>query len=336
VRFLVVGLGSIGRRHLVNLRHLIPDANITVWRHAPLAGGGDVPREADGVVTSLDEALSPRPDMAILASPAPYHVRTAAALASAGVHILVEKPLSDSLDGVDALIDACGRRGIVLMVGYHLRFDPSLTILHDAVADGIIGRLLSLRSEVGQYLPEWRPGTDYRQGVTAQRDLGGGVVLELSHELDYVRWVAGEVRSVRAETGRLGDLDTDVEDVAEILLRFIDGSIGSVHLDMIQRSPTRTCRIIGTEGTLEWDALAGRVRLFSARDGRWTDVCDASGAEVNDMYMAELAHFIRCAIEGGVVPVDGRAGKRVLEIALAAKWSAASGQTVLVEPEAGT
>jgi len=251
VRFLVVGLGSIGRRHLVNLRHLIPDANITVWRHAPLAGGGDVPREADGVVTSLDEALSPRPDMAILASPAPYHVRTAAALASAGVHILVEKPLSDSLDGVDALIDACGRRGIVLMVGYHLRFDPSLTILHDAVADGIIGRLLSLRSEVGQYLPEWRPGTDYRQGVTAQRDLGGGVVLELSHELDYVRWVAGEVRSVRAETGRLGDLDTDVEDVAEILLRFIDGSIGSVHLDMIQRSPTRTCRIIGTEGTLE-------------------------------------------------------------------------------------
>jgi predicted dehydrogenase len=342
VRVLVVGLGSIGRRHLSNLRRLMPEAHITVWRHARSAGAEQASAEADRIVYGLDEALSPRPDMAILASPASCHVRTAAALASAGVHMLIEKPLSDSLDGVDALLDDCRRQRIVLMVGYHLRFSPSLTCLHHAIADGVVGRVLSVRSEVGQYLPDWRPGTDYRQGVSARRDLGGGVVLELSHELDYVRWLGGEIRSVSAETGQLGGLDIDVEDVAEILLRFTHGAIGSVHVDMLQRSATRTCKVIGAEGTLEWDGLDGRVRLFSAHDGRWTELCgpsdagvNESDAGVNDMYVAELAHFIRCAVEGGDVPVDGVAGRRVLEIALAAKRSAECGQVIWVGGEEG-
>jgi predicted dehydrogenase len=330
VRVLVVGLGSIGRRHLTNLRHLIPGAHITVLRHARLTDAADAPVEADRIIYDLDHALSPRLDMAILASPAPCHLGTASVLASAGVHMLIEKPLSDSLDGVDALLDDCSRQGLVVMVGYHLRFSPSLTAVHDAIADGVVGRVLSVRSEVGQYLPEWRPDTDYRLGVSARRDLGGGVVLELSHELDYVRWLGGEIRSVLAETGQLGGLDIDVEDVAEILLRFADGAIGSVHMDMVQRSGTRTCKVIGTEGTLEWNGLDGRVRLYSAQDRQWTELCGPSDAVVNDMYVAELAHFVRSVVEGGDVPVDGMGGKRVLEIALAAKRSAESGQSVWV------
>jgi predicted dehydrogenase len=335
VRVLVVGLGSIGRRHLSNLRRQLPDSDITVWRHARVAGLDQIPAEADRIVYGLDEALSHRPEIAILASPASSHVPTAAALASAGVHMLVEKPLSDSLDGIDALLDDCRRQGLVLMVGYHLRFSPSLNCLRNAVADGVVGRILSVRSEVGQYLPEWRPGADYRQGVSARRDLGGGVVLELSHELDYVRWIGGEIRSVSAEIGQLGGLEIDVEDVAEILLRFTSGAIGSVHLDMLQRSATRTCKVIGTEGILGWDGLDGCVRLFSAHDGRWTELCGPTNAGVNDMYLAELAHFITCAVEGGDVPVDGVGGRRVLEISLAAKRSAESGQAIRVEGEMG-
>ena len=308
----------------------MPQAHITVWRHIRMTGAEQAPAEADRIVFGLDEALSLRPDIAILASPAPFHVRTASALASAGVHMLIEKPLSDSMDGLDRVLDDCRRQTIVVMVGYHLRFSPSLARLHDAIADGVIGRVLSVRAEVGQYLPDWRPGTDYRQGVSARRELGGGVVLELSHELDYVRWLGGEIRSVRAETGHLGGLDIDVEDVAEILLRFTNGAIGSVHMDMLQRRATRTCKVIGAEGTLEWNGLDGRLRLFSAKDSRLTELCGPSDAGLNDLYMAELAHFIRCAVEGGEVPVDGVAGRRVLEIALAAKQSAESGQVIQV------
>jgi predicted dehydrogenase len=318
VRVLVVGLGSIGRRHLSNARRLLPEAHITVWRHARPPAAERAPAEADRIVHSLEEALSMRPDIAILAVPAPFHIRTAAPLASAGIHLLIEKPLSDTLDGVDGLLDVATRQGIVLMVGYHLRFSPSLKCLRSAIAEGTIGKVLSLHAEVGQYLPDWRPGTDYRSGVSARRELGGGVILELSHELDYMRWLGGEIRSIHADTGQLGGLDIDVEDVAEIVLRFTDGAIGSVHLDMLQRSATRTCRVIGSEGTLEWDGLSGYARLFSAGDGTWTDLYGPSDAGVDDMYTAELAHFIRCAIEGGDVPADGAAGRRILELALAA------------------
>ena len=331
MRVLVVGLGSIGRRHLANVRRVLPDANVTVWRHARSPGADEVPTGADHVVHTLEEALSPRPNLAILASPASSHVSTATALAAAGIHMLVEKPLSDTLDGVDDLIAECARQRVTLMVGYHLRFSGSLACIHQAINDGVIGRVVSLRAEVGQYLPDWRPGADYRQGVSARSDLGGGVVLELSHELDYVRWLAGEVRSVRAETGNLGGLDIDVEDVAEIVLRFANGAIGSVHLDMVQRSSTRTCRIIGTEGTLEWDGLHDYARMYLASNGLWQDLYGPSKAGVDGMYLAELARFVQCVVEGADVPVDGAAGRSTLALALAAKRSAESGRTIWLD-----
>jgi predicted dehydrogenase len=142
--------------------------------------------------------------------------------------------------------------------------------------------------------------------------------------------LGGEIRSVHAELGQIGGLDIDVEDVAEIVVRFTNGAIGSVHLDMLQRNATRTCRIIGSEGTLTWDGLRGHVRLFSASDGSWTDLYGPSEADVNDMYAAELARFLQCSVVGGEIPVDGVAGRRVLELALAAKRSAESGQTAWV------
>ncbi len=126
MRVLVVGLGSIGRRHLANVGRVLPDANVTVWRHARSPGADEVPTGADRMVHTLEEALSPRPDLAILASPAPFHVSTATALAAAGIHMLVEKPLSDTMDGVDDLIAECARQRVILMVGYHLRFSGSL------------------------------------------------------------------------------------------------------------------------------------------------------------------------------------------------------------------
>ena len=203
----------------------------------------------------------------------------------------------------------------------------------NAIADGAIGRLIGLRAEVGQYLPDWRPGSDYRQGVSARRDLGGGVVLELSHELDYVRWLGGEIQFVSAATGNLGGLDIDVEDSAEIVLGFADGAIGSVHLDMVQRSPTRTCKVIGTDGTLEWDGIRGHTRLFSAADDAWTDLYGPSDVGVDEMYVKELAQFIRCVVDGEAVPVDGAEGRRIVELALAVKQSADAGQTIQVGGE---
>jgi len=321
MRALIVSLGSIGRRHLANLRQVEPAAQIVVWRqHARRAEGGSEASPA-AMVYSLPEALAFAPEVAVIASPASGHVETARALAEAGVHLLVEKPLSDRMEGVDGLLETCHRKGVVLAVGYHLRFSNSLQRVKQALHEGAIGRLMTIRAEVGQYLPEWRGDRDYREGVSARRELGGGVVLELSHELDYVRWLGGEVKSVMAQTGRLSDLEVDVEDTAEILLRFVSGAVGSVHLDMAQRSPTRKCRLVGTEGTVDWDGLNNEVRLFSGPKKSWQELYPAGKIDRNELYLAELRHFLRCAHGLEEPAVSGAEGRRVLQLALAARES---------------
>jgi predicted dehydrogenase len=324
VRALVVGFGAIGRRHLRNLRAMEPSASITVLRRpgSPAAAAG-----ADRVVHDLGEALDGRPEIAVVASPAPTHVPIARALAERGVHTLVEKPLSHTVNGVADLIEQVGRTSLVFMVGYCLRFHEPLRALQSAIADGRIGRLLFLEASVGQYLPDWRPGVDHRQTASARRETGGGVLLELSHELDYARWLGGELEEVSAQAARMGDLDLDVEDWAAVTLRFASGARGCVHLDMLDRAARRGCRVMGTTGTVVWEAPQ-TVRLFEAASGRWTDLPLASPA---DMYEAELRHFLACVREGRPPEVTLEDGQRALALALAAGRSAREGRTVRLD-----
>lgn len=320
LKVLIVGLGSIGARHLANLRKLRADAYITIWRtHSK---SRDIPPEADSVVFNLDDALDLKPTVAIIATPSTFHIAPALDLAQKGTHLFVEKPLSHNLDGVDELIELCHRRHLVLFIGYVLRFQRSLQLLRTALKEGKIGRVLSLRAEMGQFLPEWRPGSDYRKGVSGRSDLGGGVVLELSHELDYVPWLVGDVQSVSAQIGRIGDLEIDVEDMAEIVLRFCNGAIGSVHLDMVQRPATRTCRIVGTDGTLVWDGLSHSVQWFDIRERAWVDLEVGEAETRNEMYLSELSHFLDCVTYGKLPAVTGEDGRKTMHIAMAAKRSA--------------
>lgn len=328
MRALIAGLGSIGRRHLANLRTLEPDAHIVVWRPTAAESAPQDAPLADDIVYSLEDALRARPDVVLVTSPASSHVRIASAFVAEGAHVFIEKPLSHDLCGVEPMLDQCRQRGLVLMVGYHMRFYAPLEALRRAVVDGRIGRPLFIRAEVGQYLPDWRPATDYRRSPTARADQGGGVVLELSHEIDYVRWLAGDVRSVHATTARLGDLDIDVEDTAEILLRFDNGTLGSVHLDMIQRAPSRSCRVAGSLGTLTWDRSSHHVRFFSADDDGWSDVYGPADVDPNDPYVAELRHFLDCISTGSAPRVTGEDGLAALRIALAVKESAACRRAV--------
>ncbi len=316
MRTLIVGLGSIGMRHLANLKRIDPTGFVVAWR---LHSQAQSPFAVDRTVYNLEDALDANPDVALITSPATQHVEIGLALARRGVHLFIEKPLSNTLDGVDELLSICREKNLVLMVGYNFRFYPPLQALREALRHGRIGRPLALRAEAGQYLPDWRPGRDYRQSVSARRDLGGGAVLELSHELDYVRWLMGEVTTVSAQIGHLSDLEIDVEDTAEIILQFESGAIGSVHLDMVQRPAIRTCRIVGTEGTLTWDGMTHHVRLFSAATQTWADVHPAREIPRDEMYMAELRHFLDCVTRQQTPVVAGEDGKRVLEIALAVK-----------------
>lgn len=293
-RVLVAGLGSIGRRHLRLLRAALPDADIRVLRHS---GCNEAIEHATGCFSRLEEACAFAPDLAVIASPAPFHIATATALAETGAHLLVEKPVSDTCAGVAELIALCAARGQVFQVGYNLRFLESLQCFRAEMAAGRIGTVQAVRCEIGQYLPAWRPDADYRTTVSAQKALGGGVLLELSHELDLLRWIFGEVDWLSAWIGRQSALEIDVEDCAMLQIGFAGGPVAQLGMDFVRRDTTRICTALGAEGSLRWDAVAGRVDHFDPEAGRWTEVTQVT-PDRDASYRAQIAAFLAAIAEG--------------------------------------
>jgi predicted dehydrogenase len=193
-----------------------------------------------------------------------------------------------------------------------------------------IGRILGFDATVGQYLPEWRASGAYRDSASARQELGGGALLELSHEIDCARWLVGEIRTLSALSGRVSDLEIDVEDWADLVVEFQSGAIGHIHLDMVQRTPCRSGRVVGTDGTVTWDAMANRVQLYLSATRRWEDAYAAECWNSNEMYLEEIRHFLDC-VRGKATPVvTGEDGRRALEVVLAARQSSETRKAVLV------
>ncbi len=331
-RILIVGFGSIGKLHLHLVRELLPKADIRILRHQATS---TVPEYSNSCFSSIEEAIAFAPQIAVIASPAPFHIATAQALAEVGVHLLVEKPLSASLEGVTQLLETCQKQGSALLTGYNLRFLPSLQRFRDLLAEGVIGKVLSVRCEVGQYLPSWRPDSDYRQGVSARRELGGGALLELSHELDYLRWIFGEVDWAKANLSRQSNLDIDVEDTVHLILGFVpsvDGHqlIGVVNLDFVRHDTTRLCLAIGEKGSLRWNGLKGEVALYEAGAKDWCELFRHPHRR-EDSYLAEWQNLIACITEHKTPLITGEDGLKVLQIIEAVRISAAAGWQVPVK-----
>ena len=325
-RIIIVGLGSIGKRHLRLVRELMPKADIRVLRRK---ASKEIPEYSNGSFSNIEDAITFAPNIAVIASPAPFHVATAQSLAEAGIHLLIEKPLSTSLVGLMQLLEICQKRGVVLLTGYNLRFLPSLQRFRDLLGESVIGNVMSVRCEIGQYLPSWRPDSDYRQGVSARSELGGGVLLELSHELDYLRWIFGEVEWVKASLSRQSSLEINVEDTAHLTLGFVkvldkQQLIGTVNLDFIRHDTTRLCTAIGEKGSLRWNGLTGEVSLYEAGAKDWRELYRLAH-QGDDSYKAEWKNFIECVIEHKPPLITGEDGLKVLQIIEAARSSATSG-----------
>lgn len=326
-RVIIVGHGSIGKRHLRIARGSLPAADIRVWsrRQAEPA-----PEYANAWVGSLQEAIAFQPHLAVIANPATLHLEAAQPLAEAGAHLLVEKPLAASVEGISKLLDICQSRGRILMVGYNLRFLPCLQKYRDLIRAGFIGRILSVRCEIGQYLPSWRPGCDYRQSVSAVRALGGGALLELSHELDYLRWIFGEVNWVKATLCRQSDLEIDVEDTVHLTLGFAPEKegrqmIANLTLDFVRQDTTRQCTAIGERGSLRWNALRGEIEHFPAGATQWETVFQKNAVR-DGSYIAEWQHLIESISKDKPPLVSGQDGLEVLKIIDAARRSDAEHQ----------
>lgn len=308
---LFTGLGSIGQRHLRILREHESEFTISAYRHSNESDSIDGVQE----FTDLGTALDAEPNIAFITNPTYRHVDTALACAKAGCDLFIEKPLSHTLDGVDELISMTEKQNLVTYMGCQHRFNPVLQQVEELLNTTDNQEVYSFRATAGSYLPDWRPNQDYRESYSADSSQGGGVVLDLIHELDYVHWLFGRITDVSGHTARCSDLEISVEDTAEIVLRTSDGAMGSVHLDYVRPVACRSLEIIRADSVVTADLDSGTVSL---NDGTET-YCWSFDFDRDDLFTAQLDYFIDHVIAGTSCENDIHEGKRVLQIALAAK-----------------
>lgn len=324
---LVVGLGSIGRRHARNWAAL-GLGPLAVCRQTrsqqPEALGVDA-RQFD----DLDQALDDQPDVVLVTNPTSLHIDTACKALQAGAHVFIEKPIGHTLGGLAELLGEAERRQRLLMVGYNLRFLSSLARFRELLRQGAVGHPVSARAEAGEYLPDWHPWEDYRGSYSGRRDLGGGALLTFSHELDSLCWMLGAPTRISAMATHASSLETDTEDVAELILQFPNGPLASLHVDYLRRPPSRSLEVVGEEGVLRWEYDHHRVLRYVPGTRQWRVEEGDPRLQRNDMYLAELEHFAAC-VRGDIERplIDGQQGAAVLAMTLAALRSSTDGRAV--------
>ena len=246
----------------------------------------------------LEKALERfHPDIVLVTNPTAKHLDVAIQAASTGCNLFIEKPISNSMDRMAELETALAAGGGKVLIGYHYRFSPGLRFAKGVLDEGFVGMPIQARVYWGEYLPDWHPWEDYRDSYSARSELGGGVVLTLSHPFDYLRWLFGEVEEVLGAIGNSGSLELEVEDHASAVLTMTNGTQASVQLDYLGKPPDHYLEVTGTDGALRWDANSDQVKWWSDEGDEWKQQDPPSDFERNSMFLDEMRHLL--AVEAG-------------------------------------
>lgn len=317
---LVVGMGSIGRRHTRILRELgVTDIRACDTSPERL----DAARRDFEIVrmhASFEDALRDRPDAVFVCSPTALHVEQALASIEVGADVFIEKPLSTSLDGIEQLERAARESGRVVMVGHCFRFHDGLVRAKRMIEQGRIGRLVSIRCMVGEYIPDVMPS--YKTMYISQYS----GAYELMHEIDLALWFAGTTPDrVIAIDGSASDVGMRSPDLVEAVIRFGERLVASVHLDFFQRARRRQTELMGTEGTIiiefaTWERCV--LSIYEASIGEWA--VDELNTDRDDMFRAEDGAFLAACANRTAPPVTIADGRLAVSVMLAAQESSAS------------
>lgn len=350
MRVLFCGLGGIGQRHLRNLRTLLGDKlevhayRVRGQKHKlqddlTIAPNADVETDYRITVhTDLPQALALKPNLVLICNPSSLHTSIAIAAAKAGAHIFMEKPVSNSLEGLDELHSIVTTKGLVCYVGYNLRCHPGLLKLKTLIDNRFFGNILCVQAEVGEYLPNWHKYEDYRTMYAAREELGGGVILSQIHEMDLICWYFGLPETISCRGGKLSKLEINVEDTATSLMQY-HGPLGtfaiSLHQDFVQRPPSRTFKIVGDCGIAKIDLIRNILTVYS-EEGEVKENCEFPDFKRNDMFVQQTEHLLNCLNNKPAPQVDLIEGMQSLRLALAAKQSLATGCEMTLDKESNS
>lgn len=317
--FLIVGGGSIGKRHLRNLLELGEKNISTVEVNKDRAQ--EVAREFSiCTYSSLDEAFAVQKfDCVFICSPTIYHLEQTKKCAEQGADIFIEKPVSHDLEGVEEVQKIISEKNLITLVGSNWKFYPLFQKMKEILENGRLGKVVSARCEFGQYLPDWHPWEDYRKGYSANKKLGGGVLLD-SHEFDYMTWFLGRVERVACIANKVSDLEIDVEDVAEVALQFESSAVGEIHLDYLQRTYRRNFEFFCENGTMDWDVHDKKIKIHE-KGKPLEEILLDENYDVNQMYLEQTKHFLVCVEKRQETITPFEKGVEVLKLISAAKDS---------------
>lgn len=314
MKVLFVGLGGAGQRHLRNLLHLVPEAEVAAIRHSGRSFEIANDLKADSSTNIIDkygisefrsfeEARSFAPDFAVVANPTSRHYETCLALVERGIPVFMEKPIGTERDDVAKLAQQAERHETPVMIAYQLRFHPCVRKAKEWLDQGRVGVVQTVAAHVHSYMPGWHDYESYTDFYAGRKDLGGGVVLTEIHELDLLTWFFGLPDRLCAMGGKVSALDIDVEDTVGIVMdQPYQGRNFplTVTLSFVQRPPDRHLGIHGERGSMLL-SIPKDTLLFVDHETGTTDRFDLTEFDRNQMFVSELAHFIDC-LKMGVEP----------------------------------
>ena len=290
MKFLVIGCGSIGRRHIKNLIDINAGEVIAADINQEYSKWVNENLKVKTYNDAKKALTSENPDAVLICTHPSSHIKLAMLAAENNAHVFIEKPISNSLDGIGDLLKEIKRGNLKSMVGYNLRFNKGLQKIKKIIENETLGKTLYSRIIFGQYLPEWRPWQDYRESYTARKEMGGGIILDGSHEVDYALWLFGKVKSLVAISDKVSNLEVNVEDTSEIILQFENGVIANIHADFVRRDKRRVCEIAFEKGTVILDFISGEFRTYDAETKEWKS--ETINEDSNEMYVSEMRQFI--------------------------------------------
>jgi predicted dehydrogenase len=324
LKFLIIGCGSIGQRHIQNLNKLgykklsVFDTNKELLKKVKRKFSVDI-------ITSLKWE---KVDCTLICTPPNSHIKLAKLALENKSHVFIEKPLSNSQKGVSELKKIAKSNKLLVFVGYTFRFDSGLQLIKKILEQKKIGKIISFDAYEGWYLPNWRPWQDYRKSYTSSEKLGGGIILDGSHELNYLLWLGGNVKEVFSYYSAIPSLKVKTEGIAEILLKFKSCSIGRIHLDFINPKYNRHCEILGEKGSIRWNFELKKIEIQKIGSKKYRTI--KYGKNNNEMYMSEIKHIISC-ISGKKNTIIGlNEAEKTLNISNAIKKSGRTRRVVSV------
>lgn len=289
MKVLVVGYGSIGKRHVKNLL-LIKNIEIIICSKQEISNFSPQIK----IKKHISECIKEKPNIAIICNESSYHVKTALRLAKYGIDLFIEKPLGISQTDTNELIKVIKKNKIISQMGCQLRFHKCIKEMKKAILKNQIGKIISARVECGSYLPDWHPHEDYKKSYAAINNLGGGVVFTNIHELDYLYWFFGDVNEVFSYVQNSKLLKISADDFAVGLLKFKNNIIVEIHLDYLQKDENRSCKIIGEKGIILWESKTNLVKLYDNKKRKWTDLYKLNNYDRNKMFEEEIKYFLSC------------------------------------------